>query len=364
MLNNKIYKGRVEKYNKRPSGKQAVYPVYLYDTSTTVHVTHTSPMYSVGYGGMLAIPDEKTQVLVFFNESESKFYYLTTIVDFPDNTKELGPPNLTPELDKKNLYIDDSSITHQVTYCNELNSGLKINYAESPKKRINNVLLTTEAGKQIILDDSPQDMIMIKNEHGDNIRITSTEGENQESKQAILGESKGDISFTTQEGGVELKAGGKARDITLHNHAMPLPGFNPNCTYPYFLNGNINLISDYGDINLSLPSILGKICITTPFGRIVIDQLGTVHIYSKSIHMKALTNLILEAPYVGINAGTFQVTSVNTRMTSTTGPTTIHSTLLNLNPIIPPPIVPAILPPAPAIVGTDGLPTLVTDNGH
>lgn len=354
--NNKIYKGRVEKYRKRPDDKRAIYPVYIPELSSTVHVTHTSPMYSVGYGGMLAIPDEKTQVLVYFNEPEYKWYYLTTIVDFPDNTKDIGPKNLTPESDAKNLYIDDSSIGHQVTYCNELNAGMKINFCETEKKLLNNVVITTEAGKQIILDDMPQDMIMIKNEHGDNIRITSTEGDNQESKRAIMGEAKGDVSFMSQQGGVELKVGNQGRDIKLQNHALPLRGANVNATFDYINNGNVSLISDFGDINLSLGTNLGRINITTPAGRIIIDQAGMITLYSvTNIQLKSNLGIILDAPLVSVNTANFNVNSTGVTNIKSTGSVAIDGSVINLNSGANAAI------PTPANV-LPGSPTFLTDD--
>lgn len=383
MLNKytQIYRGEVVPYLKRQGDKEGVIMVRLLDLDIEsgkdnsqaakdgeeVEVTYTSPFYNAGHGGMLAIPPPGSIVLVYKHDrkppARSKYYYLTTCLEYPDNPVDIGPSqkSLFSKEETKNVYTDQTSVSHVVSLTNELNGGMVVKHIDSEDKIVHNTIVKSEAGKALILDDSPEsDLIALKNIHGDGLVITE-EGNREYSARTIDLQSQGDIGITSSDGAVNIKVT-NGRDINLVNDSQVFPFLNQNVTIPLIMNGNINLRTPLGDINLavegsrSLGTIghTGTINITTPTARIHMGREGELMIYSVGgIKLKSDTSIQLDAPTILTNTTLLSLNSIGAVGIKGTGTVSIDGATVNLNgganPAIFAPVDPPQIGPIPQV---------------
>lgn len=318
------------KLHKRPGDGK--FYVRIKDLKSTVVVTYTSPFYKVGRGGVLAIPDPGSKVLVYAGP-ENEYYYLSTVVEKEaQSTKQ--PKDLLDNLNK--VYPDDSTIGHQMTFTNQSGYGLKINNIKKPSfipgdppKIIQNVILKSFKGKEIILNDTPKnDSIQIMNEHKDGIVINGAGNSLNPSRSINITAQKG-VNCVSQTGGVKVLVQNGAH-IDIINQSSDI--FNTSVLDPMFYGGNVNIISQNRDINIATRGLTSNIFITTRNVRIRIDELGTVSIQAPNINFKALASINLDAPIVNINstAGTNLYSAGVTNITSL-GPTEVEGSNIYLN---------------------------------
>lgn len=238
-----------------------------------LNVVMTSPFYTLNSGGMLAIPEVGSKVLVSQDTSTGKLYYLSTIIEPPENEQVGGLVNFNV-LGDKYIYTERGR-PQKVTYANQFNAGLHIDRRLLPEYMASKVSLVSESGKKISLSDSPKsDAVIIRNEHGDGMIITSDPSD-VHSERSIEVKSKGSQRHVVFQGGMEMYVI-DGKDITIENFSTGAYA-NENATGRF---GNITLRSENSDINIVSKANDGRIFILTPKARIQIENDGTVKITS------------------------------------------------------------------------------------
>jgi hypothetical protein len=304
---NKIYHGQViSNYDLESKGSlRAKIPEFGDDAYLVVY---TSPYLTRNGGGMVAIPEIGSEILVYYIREKNKFYYLSTIVDIPDEFDNSGLKDWSVIKDK--YVFTERGIPQRVTFTDSFGAGLAISSRSSKKYISAKVDLKSRMGKMVSLSDSPNsDMVMIRNEHGDGVAISSEPSEVY-SERSIEIKSKGAQRNVSFQSGIDTVVV-EGKDITLENYSS-----GSHSTAGRF--GNINLRSHNADINIVGKGQDSRIFIITPKARIQIENDGSVKIESNaniqlstdgnfnvkagsfsvdanSINMKSATNITLDA---------------------------------------------------------------------
>jgi len=274
-----------------------------------VPVTYTSPMLKQGYGGVIAIPSQGARILI--TKIGKEYFYLSTIASLPDNEVTKGKNSVFDD----DVYTDDSSLSKVTTFENEFDAGLKITNKYQAGKITDNVVLKSTAKKMVLLDDSPtNNCIQISTEDHASIKLTS-DGNSEMSRGEIDIETQGDISLNSYNGNIEIKIQDTGNEINIINGAAPFPAYNNNVIIPEFITGNVNIVSEYADVNIRSGKVPGQggIFIKSALGEIVINKAGQITIKGAigvdvvadgPINLKSTTALNLDAPIINANAGT------------------------------------------------------------
>jgi hypothetical protein len=298
--------------------------VKLEKFDTAVDVTYVSPFYFMNGGGVLAIPEVGSKVIVFTDANTDESYYLGTIIDAPSNPEKGGAIGWTP-IGKNRIY-SEKGIPQKVMYTNQVGAGLSISRKFLPNYINAKVNLDSEKGKRISLSDSPNsDCILIRNEHGDGIVVTSQEND-VHADRSIEVKSKGLQQYVSFQSAMNLYVI-EGKDITLENFST---GANSNTTAAASGRfGNVNLKSHNADINITGKGSDSNIFITTPKARVEIKSDGSVLIDSQGdIRMQSLGNIELKSTAGDINLEALNInmkSAIETKMSSLN--TTIDATV-------------------------------------
>lgn len=251
-------------------------------TNSLVEVIYTSPFYTRDNGGFLAIPEVGSEILVHKDVGTGDFYYISTILDTPNAISRKGKSDWKVLADKY-VYTDRLKPQRQ-TFTDSFGNGIVISSRTLKDFISAKVDLNTAMGKRISLSDSPlSDMVLIRNEHGDGVVISSAASEVY-AERSIERKSKGLQREVSYEGSIStvVVEGG---DITLENFST---GANSANGIDGPKSGNINLRSHNSDINIVTKGTSGRIFLNTPKARIQIEADGTVLIESsKDIQLKS-----------------------------------------------------------------------------
>lgn len=268
-------------------------------------VIYTSPYLTRNGGGMVAIPEVGSEILVYHIRSKNKFYYLSTIVDFPDDFDDTGIKDWNPIADK--YIFTERGVPQRIAFSDSFGAGLAISSRTSKKYISAKVDLNSRSGKRISLSDSPNsDMVLIRNEHGDGVVISSEPSE-VFSERSIEVKSKGaqrNVSFQSSIDSVVVEG----KDITLENYSSGSHSIEGRF-------GNINLRSHNADINLVTKGDTSRIFIVTPKARIQIESDGSIKIESTAdIQLTTDGNLGIKSNNLSIEANSINMkaaTSMN-----------------------------------------------------
>ena len=254
------------------------------ENNAEVVVNYTSPFANAGgEGGMIAIPPVGTLVIVAQPDACGDWFYLgSTLVKPPDNTnppapptpaeKDSPPPNSTEggtdpgrspgQVNTADPEIHRTGVPQQQILKNEWGCGLKNSGQADHTLQNYFTELSTGAGKRVKLIDSPgQDCILIQNDHGDRIILTSKlQASDGLPKRALEVETHGPQKYICGESQMDLLVF-DGRELNIENKST---GHNANPTYPERC-GNVNIQSRYNDVNI----FSGK-----PEGRIFIETLN------------------------------------------------------------------------------------------
>jgi hypothetical protein len=254
-----------------------------------LEVTLTSPFYMMNGGGMLGIPDTGSHILVCRDPEDNRLYYLSTIISNPRNAEGGGLLDWKV-IGNKYVYTERNK-PQVVTYTNQVDSGLKIHRRLLPDYIASKVDLDSENGKRISLNDSPKiDAVLIRNEHGDGIIITSDQND-VHSERSIEVKSKGAHRYTVFQSSMELSVI-EGKDITIENRST---GLNAGRDIEGKF-GNINIKSENSDININTEAEDGRIFLVTPKSRIQIESDGSILIDTESdIQIRTSSNLDIKA---------------------------------------------------------------------
>lgn len=270
----KIYEGIV--VSNIDTTRNGILSVRIPDISDELcFVTYTSPFFVPNGGGIIAIPEVGCKILILQNLESGKFYYLTTIVEIPDNSQKGGLTdwNLIPD---KYIYSERER-PQKVNVTNQFGAGLKISRRFLPEYITSKVELVSETGKKISLSDSPKfDAVIIRNEHGDGIVITSDPSDIH-SERSIETKSIGPQRYVVYKSDINMLVV-DGRDITIENLSTGA-GANTDTEGKF---GNINLRSHNADINIVSRADDGRVFIVTPKARIQIEADGSIKITSDS----------------------------------------------------------------------------------
>lgn len=313
-----IYKGKVLgpgsiKTYKRPADGQFYVQIKMSEGLTEdVVATYTTPFYSIGYGGVLALPDPGSVVLVF-RDTDNKYYYLSTVVEKADPNSVQQPRDMFPN--KKQVYPDESTLGRRVTFENQFGAGLKMNHLYTSSNIIDNVAVKSTKGKMLLLSDSlKNDSIALFNEHDDGITISSGGNSSNETRSINI-TAQNSISCVSHQGKAQLVVGNGGH-IDIINYSSDL--FNTNVLNPAVDGGDVNIISQNRDINISVRGVTSNIFITTKLVRVRIDETGTVSVQAPIINLKGSVAINMDAPVINMNsdAGTFMYSNGITNITS------------------------------------------------
>jgi hypothetical protein len=289
-----------------------------------IHVTMTSPFYSLNNGGMLAIPEVGSKILIHYDENDNSYYYLSTIIEKPDNEQKGGLKEFSVIGDK---YIySERGRPQKITYANQFNAGLHIDRRLTPDQMVNKVDLKSETGKKLSLSDSPKmDACILRNEHGDGLIITS-DANDIHSERSIELKCKGSQKFVVFQGeaGFYIVDG---RDFNIENWSTGAFA-NENATGRF---GNINFRSDNSDICMISKADDGRVFLVTPNARIQIESDGSVVIDSvKNVQIKATDDIDIKSDKaIRIQGQSIDIKAANSFRVQSGGDASILSTGTN-----------------------------------
>jgi len=260
-------------------------------------VIYTSPFFFFGGGGQLTPPNIGSKVIVMFDKVKKFYYYVSTIVGMTNPDWIYDPSLKVLPLTADPTIYTDKNIPQKVNYTNEIGSGLKISRKKLRKYIDAKVELKSEFGKKIALVDSPTNShVLMRNEHGDGIRIIShdwlagTTGYPHPiyPSRSIIVFSKGPQFYTTTRG--------------LQSSSTDVPLIPRNKDYSSARIGNINIRSVNSDVNIAVNGTESEIYITTPKARVEIREDGTVLIHSAAtINLRADGDITMKSNNGSIN---------------------------------------------------------------
>ena len=307
-------------------------------------VTFTSPYYRMNSGGMVAIPENDTQVLVLHNknprEGESSFYFHSCVVyDTPRGTNDgvnkdfVTLRNNDP---KAKIYATKPPFSAKpVTqmFTNTAGAGLYIQRDFATPTMSNNVTLKSEMDAEVNVGALG---VQIRNEEGDSINLAGSNGGDFYADRSLNISTKGPQEYKCTNSDINMRVidGG---DINIENNSTGMMSFGSAPGMPQPLNpfpgvfpwsGNIRLKSRYRNIDLAALGEFSDINIVTNLAKIKLNQTtGSIEIFTNgpggNIKMTSmLGNIELNAPVgqVLINGGT------GVSIGSTLGPVDINST--------------------------------------
>lgn len=243
-----------------------------------IPVTYTSP-YSAGYrGGMIAIPEKGTMVLIVQPDNAREWYYQGSIFKTEGNIPEKD--NLISDQEIGSIFDPQTykarGVPQQIIIQDPKGNQLKLSSSYNPKYINNRAHLKSSLGKILILSDSPlMDCVILRNEHGDGLKITSQEDIVSPARTIEL-KSKGPQKMISSESQIDIRVV-DGRDINILNTSTGQNAAPGDQSEKY---GNVNVESQYKDINLTVRAQDGKVFINAKGsdGLVQIDSQGRIFI--------------------------------------------------------------------------------------
>ena len=233
-------------------------------------IHYTSPYTSRTEGAIIAIPEEGSRVMVCSPQGRTDFFYVGSTF-LPDD-----PQISNPETSEK--VVGDSRVSLEPVQRVEPNlyrmqgkpmklcmkgtrgSGIVISEEfEGPDPMQANIKteLVGQSGKKISIVDSPGvDSIILKNEFGDGIRISTHPKDMGVCGQAITLQSRGPQQYINKESQTDIMIK-DGRDLNITNEST---GYNRNPDEPDRY-GNINIKTKTNDVNIMSRKDEGRIFI-------------------------------------------------------------------------------------------------------
>lgn len=292
-------------------------------------VFYTSPFFFVGGGGQVTPPNIGSKVIVMEDKKNNRFFYISTIVSQISEDNVYDPSHkVLPKTEDPTIYTE-KNIPQKVSYTNEVGSGLRISRKKIAGKKPYidaKVELKSEFGKKVSLIDSPMNShVLMRNEHGDGIRIVSHDWSVGPyphpiyPSRSVIVFSKGPQFYTTTRGLMDMKvvdgtefniqnystgAFGPAGSATqpVQSSSVTSTLVSKNKDYSAARVGNINIRSVNSDVNIAVNGTQSEIYITTPKARVEIREDGTVLIQSSAtINLRAEGDITMKSNNGSIN---------------------------------------------------------------
>ena len=293
-------------------GKLSVLPD---DEENTVQVNYVSPYSGGEFSGFIAIPEVNSRVIILQPDNTMSWYYMGSIMDPTKNLSFDNSPNIEHQtsLPDPKAY-SYSPVPQRYGMSTPLGNKIVLSDLQNSQRMNLGVFLKGMTGKTIAINESPLvDAIMIRNEHGDGIKIQSS-GKNSglAASREIDIQCKGSLTMVSYEGTVNLEVI-DGKEINIINKSTKSKAKGEDDLSP----GNINIHSYQADINLAVTSEEGSIFIDAngDQGIIQVRSNGSIGLFAKnSIDIRA------DQGNVNIMAG---------------GVTTVQGSEVQLNPLIP-----------------------------
>lgn len=240
-------------------------------------VYYVSPYLNGTDSGLIAIPEVGARVLICQPQGETGWFYLGTTAAFG-----LGGSLANPNVIKKDRGALPDSKVYKATgvpqrfvWKTPNGNALILSDEGNPGYINSKVELKTGSGKSIKVIDSPKvDAIIIENEHGDRIKLSST-GNDATAPRSLEIECKGPINIVTRESSLTLQVI-DGKELNIINQSTGSKRSGPNDPTP----GNINITSEYNDVNVTVKSDTGTIYLESQGdnGHIVLKSKGQIDI--------------------------------------------------------------------------------------
>lgn len=303
-------------------------------------VFYVSPYGSSAKAGMIAVPERLAPIMVCSPAQSNQWFYMGSLFS-PEFNSDDQNSNTAPPFSRIDPTINKTSgVPAKIILHGNNGQGLEIS-DETDGKAITNVKteLTSSNGKKITMHDSPG-IDSIKIDSGNNASITLTQNPQdnpQKSAASIEVDCNGPQLHVSRESDLEMRVLGGGRELNVLNSANGVAWGNFQHVNPINPVGNVNIQSDWSDVNIMSKSPLtGRIFIETvnSAGVTQLIQLatngpnGTIVLKSNRILLDALETIELAAPGgVYINGGAGGV------HTTTAGPVeTLAGAGINLEP--------------------------------
>lgn len=282
--------------------QRGVFLAYSKDVhSGPFEVTYTTPYAAQNEAGFIGVPEEGTIILIYQPENSSKWYYMASSFERPmeqASNKIFDETYRYPDKHVNRARGRPMKVVLQDIKGNKLTLSSEYN----PKFVNVKAQLESHLGKKLTLSDSPdKNCIMLKNEHGDGLKIT-TRPDPVSPARAIELDSKGPQKFTSRDSELELRVL-DGKDIIIENTST---GVKRDLTAPEQF-GNISLVSAERDINLMAKGVTSKIFLDSlgSGGHIQIDSGGTITIWAAgAVKIKCGSLDIKSDSYINLQAGT------------------------------------------------------------
>jgi len=285
-------------------------------------VYYVSPYGSSAKAGMIAVPEVGTPILVCKPTDSHHWYYL-------GSTFAPEPIPLSNEVQggKSSAFEQSSKITHpfmridsnmgkvsgvpnSIVLQGNHGQGLTISDERDGYTTFGVKTELRSNGKTITLSDSPgQDAITLNS--GNNAKITLTQNPKdnpQKSAGSIEVDCPGPQLHVSRESDLDMRVLGGGREINIQNNANGIPWGNYQHANPTNPCGNVNIQSDYGDVNIMSKSPgIGRVFIETvnslgetqliqlktngPNGAIVLKTNGTLAIDAGEVAIQSVGNI-------------------------------------------------------------------------
>lgn len=253
-------------------------------------ITYVSPYYRPNAGGMIAIPEIGSTILVFhneeFSEDEDEFYFLGCAVSDRGNLSPDRDPDFQAIRDndpKAKTYSNkDKPVTQSFT--NMAGAGMLIQRNFDDENINNNVTLKSENGCEV---NAGALGVQVKTNQGDSIILKSDTRDDNMANRSLTVETKGPQMYkcTNSDITMRIRDGG---DFIIENNStgkyvapIPDPGRIPALAGTTKFSGNIRIKSRYRDIILGALGDSSKIHIVTNNAKLVLDsESGNVDVMS------------------------------------------------------------------------------------
>jgi hypothetical protein len=273
------------------------------DNSDNIYqVYYTSP-YLGKFNGLLAIPPNKSRVLICLPDNDNQWHYLCTTTAPPMSASLSNPDTVT-----KNKGLPDNQLYRargspmRVSMSDESQNKIVLSAEYNEKFFNTKAEVISAAGKKLSLNDSPKiDCVILTNEHGDGLKISADVKPEDSSigARSALVECNGSIDLIARKGRMNLTVL-DGTEINIINESTGAQRSGPNDSTP----GNINITSNTGDINLTVKDNTGTIYLEAQGsnGHIVLKSSGTVDIIGdKGVNISSEADIKITGSKIYLN---------------------------------------------------------------
>lgn len=250
-------------------------------------VFYSTPVGVGKEGGFIAIPDVGQICTICKPDNVPYWIYMNSVYGIPTKGEDLfyaPEDSLFGPSDKKSLPKRTQTYTksgNPKTQSWSTKNGNRIELCDNNDEGISYAGIISQRKKKITLSDSAGgDGIIIENEHGDKIAITSDPSKIGGHRSIGL-ECQGNIVIKSIDGGIDIQTQGQ--DINITNTAT---GSLASRIY-----GNINIRSYTGDVNVNSYTEGGQINLLSPSGSINMKAQDINLDASGGINMKAVSGI-------------------------------------------------------------------------